>query len=297
MALSQGQWQVRDLVMGPGTAYRVMDDSNAWQLDVRAEQTEPRAWNHGHWSGAEWASERVVPLHLLVDGDDVASWEAAHQELAAAFAPVGDAAETVELRFALGATEYVLFGRPRGVRPDPRLIGTGASFTRAAFVAQDPRIYAGVESSVSTGLPVHSGGMTVPGSATAGSGGLTVPFTVDGVLTGGIASLTNAGTADTGLTVRIDGPVPNPVVVIQRADGLTQQIRFRLELAAGQWLDVDTAARTALLNGLPQANQRGRAVWDIDPYPLVPGTSTLRYLAGGFNETTEIEARWRSAWW
>jgi len=291
MPLEEGQWQVRTLVIGADTSYRLMDASNPFDLTVRADQGGPRAWNHGSWSGAEWANERVVPIRLLVRNlaaQTRAGWLAARHQLAAAFAPVGDAAEQVELRFAFGGEEFVLFGRPRMVEFDATLVGTGQSFVNAGFVAQDPRIYAGTLSSAQTGLPTQTGGLTLP---------LTVPFTVDGVLTGGRVDLLNAGTTDTALTLRIDGPVLSPTVVIQRVDGSVQQIRFDLDLAAGQWLDISSAGRTALLNGLPQANQRGRAIWDIDPYPLQPGTSVLRFLAGGFNETAAISASWRSAWW
>lgn len=291
MALLEGQWQIRTLVIGDGTDYRLMHTSNPFDLNVRADQGGARAWNHGSWSGAEWASERVVPMRILVRDEaalTVAGWREARHTLAAAFAPVGDSGEQVELRFNVGGTEYMLFGRPRMVEFDTRLIGTGQSFVNAGFVAQDPRIYSGTESTTQTGLPTQSGGLTVP---------LTVPFTVDGVLTGGSTALLNEGTTDTGLTLRIDGPVIQPTVVVQQPAGDTQQITFDLDLAAGQFLNISTAARTALLNGLPQANQRGRAIWDIDPYPLQPGTSTLRYLAGGFNATTQITARWRSAYW
>jgi len=290
MPLADCQVQVRTLVMGPGTQYRVLPEFNPFIRTARADQGGPRAWNHGSWSGAEWADEAVVPIPLSVgqQGGSIGSWLALHQQLAAAFAPVGDTGEQVELRWVYGGSEYVMFGRPRMVAPRTDHIAVGKAVTQCALVAQDPRIYAGILSSAQTGLPTQTGGLTLP---------LTVPFTIDGVLTGGRVDLLNAGTTDTALTLRIDGPVLSPTVVIQRVDGSVQQIRFDLDLAAGQWLDISSAARTALLNGLPQANQRGRAIWDIDPYPLQPGTSVLRFLAGGFNVTTEITASWRSAWW
>lgn len=297
MALEEGQWQIRDLVLGANSIYRLLDSSNPFDLAVRADQGGPRAWNHGSWSGAEWASERVVPIRLLIrDGDalTVTAWKAARDRLAAAFAPVGDAAEQVELRYAHGGEERVLFGRPRLLEFDTTLMGLGSTFVRAGFVAQDPRIYAGALSTDQTGLPTQTGGLTVP---------FVVPFTVDGVLNGGSLSLLNAGTTDTGLVLRIDGPVADAQVILQRPDGSVQSIRFDLTLATGQWLDIDTAARTALLNGLPGANQRGRAVWDIDPYPL-PGdpsgagaTTTLRFESSDFNPSALLTAFWRSAWW
>lgn len=296
MALAECQVRVRNLVMGPGTQYKVLPGFNPFLRNVRADQGGSRAWNHGTWSGVEWADEVVVPIPLRVgrQGGTIASWLPLHQQLAAAFAAVGDSGEQVELRWVFGGSEYVMFGRPRLAEPRTEHIAVGKAATQCAFVAQDPRIYAGIESAAQTGLPTQTGGLAVP---------LVVPFTVDGVVAGGSAPMLNEGTTDTGLTLRIDGPVVNPVVAVQRPDGEVQSIRFDLTLADGQWLDISTATRTALLNGLPEANQRGRAVWDMDPFPL-PGdpngagaTSTLRFTAGDFNVTATLAARWRSAWW
>lgn len=289
MPLVEGQWQIRDLVLGPLTPYTLMDDSNPFTVTVRADQGGPRAWNHGSWSGAEWGNDRVVPLRLHVQADGVASWVAAHQQLAAAFAPVGDHTEQVPLRFVLGGTEYVLFGRPRMVEPDVALIGTGQSHTRCAFVAQDPRIYAGTESTVGpVGLTQFAGGLLVP---------FTVPFTVGGTLSGGIVTLTNAGTTDTGVTLRVDGPAPNPRLVLQAPNGSTQTLSFDLAIGVGQWLDIDSVARTALLNGLPTSNQFGVSTWGWDQHPLAPGVTTLRFFADSFEPAAMVTARFRSAWW
>lgn len=142
---------------------------------------------------------------------------------------------------------------------------------------------------------VHGGAALVGG--TAYRGGLTHPFTIPGYLVGGELTLENTGTTSTGLTVRIDGPAPGPRLVLIRADGTVQSIAFDLTLAAGQWLEVDTAARTALLNGLASANQRGVASWDMDPYPVQPGINTLRFASSAYNATAQITTGHRSAWW
>lgn len=289
MALQELQWQIRGLVLGPETPYWPTG-ANPFALTVRADQGGPRAWAHGSWSGAEWANEKVVPMRVWVLTDSAAAWVTAHQNLAAAFAPVGDVAEQVELRWRRGGQEFILFGRPRMVDPDPSLIGGGVSLTRCEFVAQDPRVYAGTE--IITGpvsLPTFAGGLIVP---------FVVPFTVNSTLIGGRAELVNEGTAPTGLFLRIDGPVPQPRIILQRPDGTNQSITFNpdFDLPAGQWIDIDVAARIALLNGLPRASVRGQAVWDMDPYPLLPGTTTLRFMSSDEAAGT-VTTRHRSAWW
>ena len=139
-----------------------------------------------------------------------------------------------------------------------------------------------------TGLPLQQSGLTLP---------FTVPFTIPGVLAGGRLDLVNAGTADTGLRVRLDGPVPQPKLILARPDGSVQRITFNLDLAAGQWLEIDTTSHLALLNGLPQSNQRGNAMWDMDAYPIQPGTNHLRFGAAEYNDTALMTAEFRSAWW
>lgn len=270
--------------MGPNTSYRLMVGTNPFNRQARADQSDNRPWNHGSWSGAEWSEEIVVPLRILIEEADTAAWVAAHQALAMAFRPIGEQIEDVELRFVIGAAEYVMFGRPRMVEPDLELIGSGKSFTQAAFVAQDPFIYGGTEIVTGPiGLPSFTGGLTVP---------LTVPFAVDGTLVGGFEQIVNSGTADTPLLLRIDGPVPQPMVAVLYEDGRVDRLRFSLELLSGQWLDVDTGARTVLLNG--QAPQRGHVTGDFPVLP--PGTHEMHFRAAE-DTTGTVTARHRSAYW
>lgn len=288
MALLEGQVQVRDLVMGPGTPFTV-NQFNPFNRTTRANQTEGRAWNHGVWSGVEWANEKVVPMSILV-GDTpggMASWVDLDQQLAAAFHPIGEEVGEAELRFVLGGREYVLFGRPRSVEPTSGHVGFGWSLTQVAFVALDPLIYSGELVQITTGLPTFAGGLTVS---------LTAPFTVDGVQVGGREPTENEGTAETGLFMRLDGPLQEPRVTLQRLDGTVVTLRFDIELLTGQWLEVDTAAETVFLNGLPQSSQLGRTAGDF--FLLPKGVSTLRFShTGNFNPTGQLTVSYRHAWW
>lgn len=290
MALANGQVQLRSLIMGPGTDYLVLDEFNPFNRQARVDQSEGRAWNHGAWSGVEFAAETVVPVPVRVRNQasgSPAGWLSAHQQLAAAFHPVGEEAEDVELRWNWCGTEYVMFGRPRMVEPQVRTVRRGFSLTDCVFVALDPLIYSGQLHQVVTGLPTFTGGLTVP---------LVVPFTVDGVQVGGIASLVNAGTTDSGLFLRLDGPLVEPRVTLQRPDNTVATLRFVLELVAGQWLEVDTAAETVFRNGLPQSSQLGRTSGEF--FKLPPSTSTLRFAhSGDHNATAQLTVTYRDAWW
>lgn len=294
MPLASDQVQIMrnsgSLLLGPGTPYTVLPGWDPWSRTNRDPQTTPRPYAHGSLVGAEWVDEAVViiPVSVYRDGSTKADWLAAHQQLAKAFTAVGYSGEMAELRFEWGGSEFVLFGRPRQVRVTADNISVGKSVEQCAFVAPDPRIYSAELATLSTGLPVQQGGVTVP---------FTAPMTVPGVLVGGTIQVTNAGTADSGLTLRIDGPASEPRVILLRPDGTVQSIRFLIDLAAGQWLEIDSTRKLALLNGLPQSNQRGNAIWDMDAYPLQPGVNELRFLSSVYNDTALLTANARSAWW
>jgi hypothetical protein len=287
------------LQFGPGTPYAVVE-FNPFRLRARAS-SQPRAWNHGAWSGAEWAEEVVVPLVLTVRADRgdpdclvtpeaEDAWAALQQALSAAWAPIGDLIGESELTFTLGSRDYVMFGRPRVVEPDTtNLWRIARTNTQLVFVALDPRKYSTPAITDSIGLSQQEGGLTVP---------FTVPFVVEGFLVGGVLELVNIGTAPAPLFFRIDGPVVNPRIILQRPDGSVQEIDFfDLTIPAGQWVEISTASGTVLRNGLPGSSARGQVIWDIDPFPLLPGTTTLRFVAEEFNEDALLTVTYRSAWW
>lgn len=64
--------------------------------------------------------------------------------------------------------------------------------------------------------------------------------------TPGSVSLRNDGTATYWPTLRIDGPVANPVVTVNETG---DWVRINRTITAGQWLDIDCGERSVLLNG------------------------------------------------
>lgn len=283
MTLALGQVSVGSLVLGKGTPYRLID-FNPWTRTARADQGGPRAWNHGSWSGAEFQDQATVPMGIITSGaiNDVASWQAAHQQLAAAFAASDS---DVELRWNLDGAEYLMLGRPRMVDPDITNIGLGFAVTRAAFVGLSPLIYSGVLHAETLVLPTTSGGLMLP---------LTLPLTIAATVVTGTKTLVNAGTAPAGLILRIDGPVSQPRVSMTAADGTVLTLRFGVDLTAGQWLDVDTAARTVYINGT--ASRRGDTYgdWPI----LAPGAGgELVFDAATYQASARLTVSYRDGWY
>lgn len=289
MILEEGQWRVRDLVMGPHTPYRVIASSNTFARTTRSNQSGPRAHAHGGHSGTQWANPRVVPIRVMIDADghDEAAWLSAVDALEATWLPTGNTGETVELCRNIAGREFVWFGQPTLFEPDPEIAAGGYGWVQLGFECADPRRYSAELQTATTGLPIQSGGLRLP---------LTAPFAVSGVLSGGRLTLTNSGKTAAPLTLRVDGPAPEPRIVLTGPDGVAQVIDFNLTLAAGQWLDISTTTRLALLNGLPESNQRGRAEWTADAYPLAPGPTTVRFFASDYSPDALLTAQWRHAW-
>lgn len=90
-------------------------------------------------------------------------------------------------------------------------------------------------------------------ASTAAGTGLTYPlaypldYGVPAGVTPGALTLPNAGTAAYWPVLRIDGPVPSPAVTLVETG---DTIRVGVDVAAGQWLDIDCANRRILLNGV-----------------------------------------------
>jgi len=293
----------RDFLMGAGTLFDVQKDFNPFFTSVRATQGGDRPYAHGAWVGAEWQDPRVVPIRVIANGAnaDIPSTRAAIQQMAAAFSAVGATGEIAELRFRLkdDPDEYVLFGRPRGVEPDIDEIALGRAKIATAFVAGDPRIYSGNLTTVTTGLPVQRGGLRIGAELVSSvwRRGLRLPFRIPGTTQGGQVEINNLGTTATGALIRIDGPVVEPRLILERSDRTVQSISLNITLGEGQWIDVDTVRKRALLNGLIEANQRGAATWLMDAFPFLPGVNRLRFLAANYTPTAQARVEYRSAWW
>ena len=286
--------------MGENTEFEIIE-FNPWSVTVRAPSQADRAWNNGDWSGAEWNNAVTIPFNVCIEGrlengcgGDFDTWIENRHQLALAFSAVEDAIQDVELRFLFGSREYVIFGRPRMVDPDSawlQWVRAGGTSAACAFVALDPLKYSGeLQIAGPTGLPVIIGGLCVP---------FCLPACINSELISGQLELVNIGTANTGLFVRIDAGadgVVRPGFLLRRADGTVQSVSVNITLNPGEWLEIDTVKGTVLINGLPEANQRGVTDWNIDPYPLQPGVNLLRFTSGEPSDTATITVTYRHAW-
>lgn len=135
------------------------------------------------------------------------------------------------------------------------------------LVAVDPRKFATALTGT-TGLPASTGGLTVP---------FTVPLTISSTITSGRVQLTNPGNATGPVVLRINGPITGPQIT-HVGSGLTLIFASSLILTAGQWLEVDMEAQTALANGQADA-PRNQYVTSRGWFGFDPGVNEFDYTA------------------
>ena len=119
---------------------------------------------------------------------------------------------------------------------------------------------------LTTGLPNRSGGLTFP---------ISFPISFPSTGSTGDLSLTFDGSAR--MTWRISGPVLNPLVTVENANG-TRTMAWQLSLGADEYLDVDPRMRTSKLQG-----QSSRTPWMRQWPELTPGENSVRFRADGYN--------------
>jgi hypothetical protein len=153
------------------------------------------------------------------------------------------------------------------------------------LVAADPRIYSNTLHSVNVGATA---------SPTVGMGfAMVFPISFGG--SGTVASVlaTNSGTGPTPASIRIDGPIVNPTLTNATS---AQVIAFAYTLGTGEYLLIDTEARTIVFNGttnrfsaLDFGNTTG---W----WSLLPGTNDIRLAGSGITGATALTVNYRDAW-
>lgn len=153
---------------------------------------------------------------------------------------------------------------------------------QATFTCPDPRVYS---QTLTTGTGA---------SLSAAAGGKTYNYTYTrgyNPSSGGDVSYTNSGSVPTPPIIRIYGYCTSPQVV------LTDNIRliFTGEVADGDYLEIDAAARTVKLNGTT-SRLNLLDVPNSSFFALPVGTGTVQMVASNFNANARVDLIYRSAW-
>lgn len=283
MPLLDGQIQItRDgtpLLLNQGTPYDVTD-FNPWARGVRADQTGVVPWGDGDWSGAEWRDATTIPLVVEMNRGTWASLMEAYWPLDAILAPVRTGSEP-ELTWSAGGFEYLMYVRPRGATMQRRDLQRGIARVSSSLFCPDPSIYSAEEFVSEIGLLHRIGGISTP---------FGMPVGIHSVIADGEDTITNAGTGSARLLLRIDGPVTNPRITVI-TDGVPQTLYLDTVLGGTDWLDIDTGAKSVILNG---STSRLSDAWG--EWPLLKGEALIRFEADSWNEYARLTTRYRSTW-
>ena len=231
-----------------------------WGSPAPRFSSEPRPRAHGVWVGESWLGARTIGVECWIIGPDRASTLAAVNALTAACS-LTDTTMAVEDSLVLSAT----------VRRSDDVMVSWTNPTAAKvslqMLARDPRLL-GTLLSASTGLPSTTGGLAVP---------FTLPTSIAASVVSGQVSLTNPGTIDGPVMLRIDGPTSGPVVT-HVTSGRQLVFASSLVLAAGEFVTVDMERHEVLAQGVASRNgwvtSRGWSAFE-------PGDNTWAFTQSG----------------
>ncbi|MGW4803009.1 phage distal tail protein [Kitasatospora sp. NPDC004272] len=287
MGYTPGQVLGRTVTLGTLVLGQVDDAGTAWTVGpaglrgwdgspVRTQYSD-RAQDHGAWAGPTYLAARPITISGTVTAPDLATLDAAQDQLSEAAALTDTllvVGESVPKQALVRRSGEVLW------RMETDRIASYSLMLTAA----DPRRYSTTLQQVSAGLPVSTGGLTLP---------ITVPITITAGSTSGALTLTNAGLIGTRPVYTLTGPAPTPTVLTQYQDGRSDALLYSDSLAAGDTLVIDVDARTVTLNGTVSRRRYLSGTWPEIP----PGQSVqVSWTAAAYDPAAVLTATCRSAW-
>lgn len=240
------------------------------------EESGENAFSHGSWSATEFYGPRSQELQVTVQAPSHAALHEAHDRWRAAIG-------LAPFRFTVAephVTRWAMLRR-RGDLPWTEVAPTIAQ-TSATLHGDDPLIFGESLRTVSTGFPSTTGGLEWPTSW---------PATWDADVESGLLRLVNAGSMPAEVVWRIDGPVSQPRVT----DTLSGQwFRLAMDLAAGEFVTVNTRTGEVLQSGQPGASRR--TLWAGSWLRLPPGARSFEFSATAGHPSATLTASYYDTW-
>lgn len=258
--------------VAPGGQHVKLGKLDGWWDSPASSGTATQKVNdHGAFLGPAFYGPRVVQAEARIDGFSPGDSLALARQLVAAL-PISQLVE-VEITDELGTLTASV--RQEG---DPLLSRQGNRMVVSlSMIAPDPRRYGPWQESI-TGLPVSTGGFTLP---------VTLPVSTGGDTQSGAVYANNEGDLDSPGTFTVIGPVPAGATITGQ-DG--SQLVISDAVQAGRQLIIDTGARTALLDGV--ANRTVTGTWPT----IRPGSSQFLFNASAYDAGAKLSLTYRSAW-
>lgn len=184
---------------------------------------------------------------------------------------------------ATGLPAMEAYGRVQNLRLTRRE-GIAKSF-QIGMVCADPRIYSQTLNTVAETGVAATGGAPFPLAFPinfGGGSGATVT-----------ASITNAGNFSSPILLRVSGPIDGPYV----RNATTNKTIYidNVSLITGEYLDIDTAARTVVKSDATNLYSKVR-IPASEWWYLQPGTNVLELRATSAPSTSTLTSWWRDAW-
>lgn len=286
--MSGGQQLQQPVFEVDGWAANTVDDSGVewWVTSEQGWTSTPplrvtladRPERHGAFDAPSYRGPRVITLEGTAVAPDRAAKESAKDRLAAVLAD--------------GSTLLPLVvTEPHGIRralvrltAETKIADrkAGAFEFSLTMTAPDPLRYSHGLNTAACPLPSSSGGLAFP---------LSFPLDFGAGSSGGRLLLQNQGTVPTWPVWRISGPCVEPVIA-NTATG--EELAFGLALQDGEFLVIDTDARSVLLQGT--ASRRSSLLPGSDWFALRPGTTPVLFRARDYDPVARLSAEWRDAW-
>jgi hypothetical protein len=246
---------------GHGNVYQIIAGSlEGWgDLPALDSGSVTRPNRHGSWAGRKLAQERQVSVTIAVNTNE--DFGGALNALRLVLAPSDD--ETGQALVISGRDEILLaLDATVDARVQPTQ-GYPAGWVPVAvrWTCSDPRLF-----------NVDRSGISIPVSGTV--------------------EVSNGGNTATHPTIRIPGPVANPVITNLTLD---RTLQFTISLAEGERLEIDADAGSAIVNGDNVMSALTGSSAPVADFVFGRGVNQISYVAtsGGSNPVTVL---WRDAW-
>lgn len=283
MILSKYRVGIGDLLLGASDeetgAHWVVEDLKGWQNPTSTGTVTQRSAARGGWRNRA----QLAPRGLTLIGS-----------VYTALGNAPDLLDTLLENIPLDVPEYltvygVHFGQDRLIavrqegEPSLEIVSSTEGIFSVGLVADDPLKYSVEEHVENTKLPVTTGGLAVP---------FAVPFSVDAVTVSGVVAVRNEGNYPAPARLIIHGGAAgadNPKVTHL---GTGESLQLTMDLAPGEWMDLDLDRHTAMLNGTSSRRGYVTGQW----FSLAPGDNLLAFNSPTYSADAELQVVWRDAW-
>ncbi|MFH8483610.1 hypothetical protein [Streptomyces sp. NPDC018055] len=294
LELTDWQYELGGVLMGAGTSVQVRETSGLGRPPVRDADVDQPSMD-GVFAGLDYYAARQVQIDAAVriPGNPAACHDVVAALQTAADDPAVRLAGGATMPFRLkrpGRPVKRLYGRLRMEEPEYAQVIHGFVPLDLEFIATDPTFYADEETT--TEIPL--GWLT--------GGGFRAPVVAPIFVQSGTTAADrpgwahNQGTGHAWPVIRITGPVAN-VSVIHSTSG--RRLDFpTLNLAAGQWVEIDTRPgyRTVTRENGGNASTLLSTASRIDLFSLPPGPSEFRWTGFDNTNTSRLRLTWRDAY-